>query len=132
MDVFTWILLSLGGICFPLMLFLLWLGPRNRHPELRSIAPASGTLSPGGQTNWPPMWTPIHGPKTAKPVAGEVGLLEDVYRISPTRAFLRMQHEQTTYLGMLEFDNRKLCYRVCELLRQHCGETIAKIAELDI
>ena len=31
MDVLNWILLSIGGICFALVLLLLWLGPPSRH-----------------------------------------------------------------------------------------------------
>src|SRR6266498_2747756 len=33
MDFFSWIVLFVGGLCFALMLFLVWLGPRSRDPS---------------------------------------------------------------------------------------------------
>jgi hypothetical protein len=37
MDFFSWIVLFVGGLCFALMLFLLWLGPRSRGPGRRWV-----------------------------------------------------------------------------------------------
>jgi hypothetical protein len=37
MDFFSWIVLSVGGLCFALMLLLVWLGPRSRGPGRRWV-----------------------------------------------------------------------------------------------
>ena len=47
MDFFNWILLSLGGLCFALLFFLVWLGPPSRHPGLRS-RPRRRPVTPSG------------------------------------------------------------------------------------
>jgi hypothetical protein len=48
MDIWNWILLSIGGLCFALMLFLVWLGSPSRHPDLRS-KPRSIPARPRGR-----------------------------------------------------------------------------------
>ena len=46
MDVLNWILLSVGGICFALMLLLLWLGPPSRHHStLLQMLPSKSPLT---------------------------------------------------------------------------------------
>ena len=46
MDVLNWILLSIGGICFALVLLLLWLGPPSRHHStLLQMLPSKSPLT---------------------------------------------------------------------------------------
>ena len=34
MELMDWVLLTLSGLCFALVILLLWLGPPTRHPRV--------------------------------------------------------------------------------------------------
>jgi hypothetical protein len=86
-----------------------------------------------GINNWPPSWTWRGGEENIRP-KGEVGILRDVFlsRVEPqSRLFLIIEHEQQEYMGCLLFNDRTFCGQICELLKAHCGRTIAEIGSLD-
>lgn len=86
----------------------------------------------GGIHNWPPAWVWISGKENKHP-KGEVGVLRDV-RLSmiPPRCYLVIEFDEADYMGCLLFDDRAFCLQVYHLLKDHCGEPIQTIAELDL
>jgi hypothetical protein len=87
-----------------------------------------------GLNNWPPTWTWRGGQENIRP-KGEVGILRDVFlsRVEPkSRIFLIVEHEKQEYMGCLLFSDWTFCGQISELLRSHCGKSIAEIGSLDI
>src|SRR5215510_11215331 len=89
-------------------------------------------LSHNGVKTWPPTWTWIDGPAKKAP-KGEVGILKEV-KVSKTanRCFLVIDHERSTYIGTLLINDFAFFVRVTKLLRDHYGESLAKIGNLDL
>ena len=69
-------------------------------------------------------------------IHGEVGVLKQVKPYDPGAhlpvCFLWMEHEDSTYLGFLLFDDRSFCQQVTKFLQDHCGSAIAEIGGLDV
>src|ERR1041385_1540526 len=87
---------------------------------------------PSIKPNWPPCWLAFYGPKA--PITGELGVLEDIRLslVGKKRCILLMEHDQTTYIAELQFDDEAFCQRFVKLVEPHCGKPIAQIGELDI
>jgi hypothetical protein len=80
---------------------------------------------------WPPLWSRVSG-KAEIPV-GEVGILEVAYpsAVTGTKCFLLIQHEESRFLGTLEFSDSDCRKKICEFLRRHCGQPLQLIGDLD-
>jgi hypothetical protein len=90
-------------------------------------------MSYHGLNNWPPVWTWRGGQEDIRP-KGEIGVLRDVFlsRVEPNlRLFLIMEHEKEEYMGCLLFNDWTFCGQIYELLKAHCGSSIAEIGTLD-
>src|SRR5262245_19642522 len=89
-------------------------------------------LSRYGVKSWPPTWTWIDGRANKKP-KGEVGILKQV-KISKTsnRCFLVISHERSTYIGTLFISDFAFFVRLSKLLRDHYGESLTEIGNLDL
>jgi hypothetical protein len=88
-----------------------------------------------GRSNWAPVWVWKQGTKKKEiPPRVEIGILRQVWRarVKPEALFLLIEHEANEYMGCLLFDNREVCQRVHELLRQHLGNRIEDIGSLDV
>jgi hypothetical protein len=84
--------------------------------------------------NWPPVWTWVDGEQNKFP-RGEVGILKWVglSGIQPSdRCYLYIEHEESTYLGCLLFDDHPFCRYVAKLLESNCNRSIAEIGSLDL
>ena len=80
---------------------------------------------------WPPLWSRVSG-KAEIPV-GEVGILEVAYpsAVTDTKCFLLIHHEESRFLGTLEFSDSDCRKKICEFLRRHCGQPLQLIGDLD-
>jgi hypothetical protein len=84
-------------------------------------------MSRRGVRNWPPVWTWIDGEQDKHPL-GEIGILKAVFlsNLKPAdRCFLKIVHEESSYLGCLLFDDYAFCKHITELLQfwlqsSHC------------
>lgn len=84
-----------------------------------------------GIPNWPPVWTRRGGDGSVK---GEIGVLKYVYgndRVS-NKCFLVIEHENTTYVGCLIFNDHSFCAELSKLLRDQVGRPIQDIGSLDL
>jgi hypothetical protein len=76
----------------------------------------------------------ISGPGPSR-LTGEIGRLTRI-RISDLpstrRCFLHMQHEQSSYIGCLLFDEAAFCQQITEILQSCCNRPIAEIGSIDL
>jgi hypothetical protein len=87
-----------------------------------------------GVSNWPPVWTWIDGPTNKRP-RGEIGILKAVFlsNVKPAdRCFLRINYEESSYLGCLLFDDYAFCRHIAELLQFCRNRSIAEIGSIDL
>jgi hypothetical protein len=85
-----------------------------------------------GKRNWPPIWTQLLGP--AGQAVGELGNLQDV-RLSAamnSRYFITIKREGAIYLTSLDFDDENFCRQFVDLLKQHYGEPLTAIGDLEV
>ena len=84
--------------------------------------------------NWPPRWTWVGGVENIRP-KGEIGILKAVAvsNIKTTnRCFLYIEHEGSSYIGCLLFDDYSVCHHIAKLLQGCCNRSIAEIGDLDL
>ena len=87
-----------------------------------------------GVPSWPPVWTWADGLENNRP-KGEIGILRKVElsNILPAnRSFLYIEHEGSSYIGCLLFDDSAFCGQVATVLNNHCNRPISEIGSLDI
>jgi hypothetical protein len=91
-----------------------------------------------GVPNWPPVWTWIDGaldrPEN-KSLKGEVGILKWVALTGiqpPDRCYLKIDHEGSSYMGCLLFDDPAFCRHVAKLLASYCNRPIAEIGSINL
>jgi hypothetical protein len=96
-------------------------------------------MSRHGVPNWPPVWTWVNGPAVDGPEnkfpKGEVGTLiwVGLTALQPAdRCYLYIDHEGSSYLGCLLFDDDKFCRYVAQFLENYCHHSIAEIGSLDL
>jgi len=85
--------------------------------------------------NWPPAWTWVSGKKKNLDLSGEVGTLVDVApsKLDPHgKCFLTIEHEGTSYVGCLLFDDGAFCQQVSRLLQRHIGYPLEYIGGIDL
>jgi hypothetical protein len=88
-----------------------------------------------GAGNWPPSWTWVGGGKKNLRPSGEVGKLVDVTpsKIDPgARCFLTIEHEGTSYVGCLMFDDGPFCQQVSTLLQRYVRYPLEYIGGIDL
>lgn len=71
-------------------------------------------MSRNGVRNWPPVWMWIDGQQVGRP-QGEIGILTKVTQsnVQPAdRCFLHIDHEGSTYVGCLLFDDDAFCSQI--------------------
>jgi hypothetical protein len=91
-------------------------------------------MSYNGVRTWPPVWTWVSGTENKRPT-GEVGILKTVElsKIEPVdRCFLHIDHEGSSYIGCLLFEDAAFCIEIAQLLKDYCNRPIAEIGSLDI
>jgi len=91
-------------------------------------------MSRYGVPNSPPVWTWVNGSVNKFP-RGEVGILRWVGLSGlepPDRCYLYIEHEGSTYLGCLLFDDHLFCRYVAKLLDSYCNRPIAEIGSFDL
>jgi hypothetical protein len=91
-------------------------------------------MSRYGVCNWPPVWIWVNGPENKFPT-GEVGILKWVGLTGiqpPDRCYLYIEHEGSTYLGCLLFDESIFCRQVAKLLESYSDRPIAEIGSIDL
>jgi len=96
-------------------------------------------MSRYGVPSWPPVWTWVNGPEIDGPanksLKGEVGILKWVglTGIQPSdRCYLYIDHEASSYLGCLLFDDPTFCRYIAKLLEGYCNRPIAEIGSIDL
>jgi hypothetical protein len=84
--------------------------------------------------NWPLSWTWLDGVENKYP-GGEIGTLKSVLLSKLKRAnrcFLLIQHEGSSYLGCLLFDDLAFCKSITRVLQFCCNRSIAEIGGIDV
>jgi hypothetical protein len=87
-----------------------------------------------GVRNWPPAWTWVDGAEDKSP-RGEVGILiwASLSGLQPPdRCYLLMNHEASSYMGCLLFDDPAFCRYLVKLLNRYCHHPIAEIGRIDL
>jgi hypothetical protein len=87
-----------------------------------------------GLPSWPPAWSWTGGLDNKHPT-GEIGILKSVElsNVQPAnRCFLSIEHEGSSYMGCLLFDDVVFCQQITELLRSCCNRPVAEIGGLDV
>jgi len=74
---------------------------------------------------WPPIWKEKYGETT---LTGEIGALTHVAADPRWRHhfYLYITHENLPFIGRLNFDNSRFCYRVSIFLKSISGEQLKK------
>jgi hypothetical protein len=91
-------------------------------------------MSRHGVRSWPPLWTWVDGAEDKFP-KGEVGTLiwVSLIGIQPIdKCYLLMNHEGSSYMGCLLFDDDKFCRYVAQFLENYCHYSIAEIGSVDL
>jgi len=91
-------------------------------------------MSRHGVRNWPPVWTWVDGPENKSP-RGEIGILiwASLSGIQPPdRCYLLINHEGSSYMGCLLFDDPAFCRYIAKLLDSHSNRPIAELGGLDL
>jgi hypothetical protein len=91
-------------------------------------------MSYKGLPNWPPTWTWTNGLENKHP-QGEVGILRAVSlsNVLPAdRCFLYIDHEGSSYIGCLLFNEPAFCSQIAKLLQGCCNRRIAEIGSLEL
>jgi hypothetical protein len=90
-------------------------------------------LTEQGICNWPPTWLRTSGNESTI-AAGEVGILRDVktHDAMSSKCFLFMEHNGASFVGRISVESTALCQKLVELLKQHRGEPLRQIGELDL
>src|SRR5262245_50319783 len=89
-----------------------------------------------GVRNWPPFWKWLDGVEDKNP-RGEIGTLKSVLLSKLQRAnrcFLLIQHEGSSYLGCLLFDDPAFCKSITSItrvLQLCCNRSIAEIGGIE-
>ena len=78
-------------------------------------------MSYRGVPSWPPLWTWVDGPENKSP-KGEIGFLISIWASltgsqPPDRCYLLMNHQRSSYMGCLLFDDDKFCRYVMQFFR---------------
>ena len=84
--------------------------------------------------NWPPPWIWVSGGETKRPI-GELGVLRrvELSKIEPPdRCFLHVDHEGSSYIACLMFDDAAFCIQIAKLLTDYCNLPIAEIGSIDL
>jgi hypothetical protein len=81
--------------------------------------------------HWPPEWTLVYGSHNS--TSGEVGILDHIYlsRVTAKRCILLIVYNGTSYIGAITFDDDVFCRRFVDLVQNHRGKSLSRIAELD-
>jgi len=79
------------------------------------------------------VWTTPHPDRDDRP-QGEVGTLEDAVMsdLIDNKVFLFIRYQGFRYMGVMAFDDRTFCRELWHFLREHRGESIEAIGNLDI
>jgi hypothetical protein len=91
-------------------------------------------MSYRGTRNWPPVWTWTRGGENKYP-KGEVGILKTLEpsKIQPgKRLFLNIEHEGSSYISCLFFDDPAFCTQITKLLMDYCNRPIVEIGGIDL
>ena len=91
-------------------------------------------MSYHGVPNWPPTWTWIYGAENKRP-RGEIGILKRVTlsKVQPAdRCYLYIDHEGSSYIGCLLFDDPVFCRHIVQILEFCHHRTTAEIGGLDL
>ena len=89
-------------------------------------------LVPGFGNWWPPVW--VGFPDQHHVLRGEVGVLVKTVLNGnlPNRIFLKIEHDDESFFGALVIKDSALCFQLHKLQRQHLGESIEEIGDLEI
>jgi hypothetical protein len=91
-------------------------------------------MSRRGVRNWPPAWTWIDGREDKRP-RGEIGTLNTVSltKLNPANCcYMYIDHEGSSYMGCLLFDDPAFCGQITKLLEGRCNRPIGEIGSLDL
>ena len=84
-----------------------------------------------GIPNWPPKLLGADGKKI---VIEEFGVVR--YVLSDPRdakkCFLIIEENGLGYVGLLEFDDARVCARIAKIIGHHTGHSLPEIAEMDL
>jgi hypothetical protein len=86
-----------------------------------------------GVPNWPPTWLWIDGVERKR--RGEIGTLKAVTlsKLKPANCcYLYIDHEGSSYVGSLLFDDIAFCSQIVKLLRDSLNRPIAEIGSIDL
>jgi hypothetical protein len=86
-----------------------------------------------GMPTWPPKWTTTRTDADDRPV-GEIGTLQQplMNELIKTKIFLFIDHNGSRYMGMMVFDDPKVCSEIFDLLKTNIGRSIKEIGGMDL
>ena len=109
--------------------------PLSRERRVRSVLLRDNPLMRYHRVpNWPPTWLWIDGVEN-KLRRGEIGTLKAVTlsKLQPANCcYLYINHEGSSYVGSLLFDDCAFCYQIAKLLRSYLNRPIAEIGSIDL
>jgi hypothetical protein len=91
---------------------------------------------------WPPVWIWTGKGENQFPV-GEVGTLKEVHfsvadpnspqSVKPfNRIYVFIEYRNSSYVGLLPFDDPEACRQIGKILREHCGKSLKEVGDIDL
>jgi hypothetical protein len=84
-----------------------------------------------GAPNWPPAWLCVDNNELS---AGDPGVVKHVIadERDHTKCFLIIEQNGRGYVGLLKFDDSRVCTRIATILRKYTGRSITEIGDIDL
>jgi hypothetical protein len=83
-----------------------------------------------GTPNWPPAWLV----DDSELFAGDPGVVKYVIanERDQKKCFLIIEQNGRGYVGLLKFDDSRVCARIATILRKYTGRSITDIGDIDL
>jgi hypothetical protein len=86
-----------------------------------------------GVPTWPPKWTTTRLDANDTPT-GEIGTLERtlIHQLLDNKIFLFIHYNGFSYMGLMQFDDRRFCSQIFTIMQANVGRSIKDIGDLDL
>ena len=84
-----------------------------------------------GAPNWPPTWLGVDNNEL---FIGDLGVVKHVIADARDhrKCFLIIEQNGRGYVGLLKFDDPRVCTRIATIIGQHTGRSIPDIGDIDL
>jgi len=102
-------------------------------PKIPSNVIEWGLVQLRQHPNWPPAWVRTNGTGD-KYISGALGVLERTQTslVDGKRCYITIRYQNSTHIGGVNFDDARICRKVCTFLGSYYGQPVEKIAQLEI